>query len=195
MIKINVKSTKMNCNNPKKRKVLQQTVYNIGEVTLPLECKKTVRKHVNSVYVASILRVYDQKDNPEGRLVTVHWGTDDGLFVTCHEKQVAEFIQLKYKQWVVDHRMVKPGSYLLFKRYGTDDINNDQRSKTINELKQINHKILQNNILMDYPSERDRQTYECELFKLTCNCGFSKQVTKMQCRFTQNYPIGINICG
>jgi len=34
---------------------------------------------------------------------------------------------------------------------------------------------------MDYPSERDRQTYECELFKLTCNCGFSKQVTKMQC--------------
>jgi len=93
--------------------------------------------------VASILRVYDQKDNPEGRLVTVHWGTDDGLFVTCHKKQVAEFIQLKYKQWVVDHRMVKPGSYLLFKRYGTDDINNDQRSKTINELKQLNHKILQ----------------------------------------------------
>ena len=129
--------------------------------------------------MASILRVYDQQDNPEGRLVTVHWGTEDGLFVTSHEKEVSEFIQLKYKQWVVDHRMVKPGSYLLFKRYGTDDISNDHKNKTINELKQINHKILQNNILMDFPTERDRQTYECELFRLTCNCGFSKQVTKM----------------
>ena len=55
LIKINVKSTKMNCNNGKKRKVLQHTINNIGEVMLPLECKKTIRKHVNSVYVASIL--------------------------------------------------------------------------------------------------------------------------------------------
>ena len=57
------------------RKVLKPTKVNVGEAGLPLECKKTAPKHVNSLYVASILRIYDQQDNSEGRLVTAHWRT------------------------------------------------------------------------------------------------------------------------
>ena len=165
----------------KKRKVLEPTIINPGHIPLPVECRHTVRNHINSIYVASIVRVYDQKYKPEGRLVTVHWATDDGLYVTCHDKKICEFLHLKYKSWVVDHRMVKPGSFLVFRRYGTNDIKDDTRNKTVNEMKQLNSKILQNDTLMDFPTEKDRQTYECELFRLTCNCGFSKRVKKMEC--------------
>ena len=29
---------------------------------------------------------------------------------------------------------------------------------------------------MDYPTQADRQTYRCSLFRLTCNYGLSKQL-------------------
>ena len=83
--------------------------------------------------------------------------------MTCHEKQSCYFVNLKYKQWVIDHRCVKPGHFLLFRRYDTDDISNEQRNKTVNEIKQMNSRILVNNTLRDFLTKRDRETYNCLL--------------------------------
>ena len=43
---------------------------------------------------------------------------------------------LKYKTFVVDHRLVKAGAFRLFCRTGTDDIKDEERSKTTNEVEQ-----------------------------------------------------------
>ena len=131
---------------------------------LPVRCKESVRKHINSVYVGSIVRIYDIAYGPEGYLVTTHWRTEDGIFSTLHDECKMAFVNLKYKTWVVDQRQVKPGSFRLFSRFGTDDIEEENRINTINEIKQKNSRILMNNTLMDYPTQADRQTYRCSLF-------------------------------
>ena len=38
-----------------------------------------------------------------------------------------------------------------------------------------------NHIVMDFPIQRDRQTYQCSLFKLTCNYGYSKRAKNYTC--------------
>ena len=146
----------------------------MGEVVnptdrLPINCKESVRKHINSVYVGSILRIYDTAYGAEGHLVTAHWITNNGIFATLHEDCRMDFVTLKYKTWVVDQRMVRPGSFRLFTRFGTDDIEDENKTSTINETKQKNSRILKNDTLMDYPTQADQQTYRCSLFRLTCN--------------------------
>ena len=147
---------------------------------LPIKCKESVRNHINSVHVGSIVRVYDPAYGAKGHLATAHWMTEKGIFSTLHEDNKMDFVSLKYKTWVVDHRRVKSGSYRLFTRFGTDDIEDDGKKYTINEIKQKNSRILMNNTLMDYPTQADRQSYQCSLFRLTCNCGLSKKVKKYQ---------------
>ena len=148
---------------------------------LPANCKISVKKHINTIYVGSIIRIYDPSYPPGGQLATVHWVTNEGLFVTLHEEGICNFVDLKYKSWVVDHGFVKPGAFKLFSRYGSNDIEEERRSHTINEKKKKNSKILMNDTLMDFPTQADRHTYDCSLFRLTCNCGSSKTVTKFTC--------------
>ena len=131
---------------------------------LPHSCKDSVRNHINSVYVGLIVRIYDAAYGPEGHLVTTHWITEDGIFVTLHEDSKMGFVSLKYKTWIVDQRQVKPGSFRLFSRFGTNDIEEENKTNTINEIKQKNSLILMNNTLMDYPTQADRETYRCSLF-------------------------------
>ena len=69
-----------------------------------------------------VVWVYEPALGDEGQLVTAHWMDDRGIFVTCHEKQKSHFINLKYNQWVINQRSVKPGVYCLFWLYGTDDV-------------------------------------------------------------------------
>ena len=38
-----------------------------------------------------------------------------------------------------------------------------------------------NHMVMHFPTQRDQETYECSLFKLTCNCGYSKRVKNYTC--------------
>ena len=152
-------------NHTEKKRKPSETFEHVSEkMQLPVSCRLTVKTHVNSIYVDSIVRIYDKRYGTEGQLVTVHWGTDEGLFVTLHDEQRCDYVQLKYNTWVVDHRRVKPGAYVLHRRYGTDDIANDNRNKTVNEIKQTNSKILTNNMLMDFPTIKDRQMYECLYF-------------------------------
>ena len=151
---------------------------------LPESCQKTVNMHINTVYVGSVIRIYDQTYKPEGKVATVHWITNNGLFVTLHDDGICNFIDLKYKSWVVDQGFVKPGAFKLFWRHGTNDIEEEKRSHTINEIKQKNSKILMNDTLIEFPTKADRETYECLLFRQTCNCGFSKKVKKFTCSST-----------
>ena len=151
---------------------------------LPESCKKSVKRHINTIYVGTVIRIYDPVYKPEGQLATVHWVTNHGLFVTLYEEGICDFVELKYKSWVVDHGFVKPGAFKLFSRYGSNDIEDDGRCHTVNEKKKRNSKILMNDILMDFPRQVDRETYECSLFRLTCNCGASKKAQKFTCSST-----------
>ena len=148
---------------------------------LPVTCKATVRTHVNTVYVGSIIRIYDKSVGPEGHLVTAHWEINDRLFVTIHEQSVSKFINLKSQQWVVDHRAVKPGSIILASRCGTDDIKDDFKTKTSHEIRKRNSRILLNDTLMEFPTKSDRESYRCSLFCMTCNCGNSKRAVTYSC--------------
>ena len=89
---------------------------------LPSTCKGTVRTHVNTVYVVTIICIYDKNVGPEGHLVTAHWAVNGRLFVTLHGQCVSKFIRLDNQHWVVDHQAVKPGSIILARRHGTNDI-------------------------------------------------------------------------
>ena len=45
----------------------------------------------------------------------------------------------------------------------------------------MNSQILTNDTLMDFPTQADRETYRCSLFRLTCNCGMSKKAKVYTC--------------
>ena len=174
----------------KRRKTSLQVVSTNQNIVLPVKYKDTVRSHINSVYVGTILQIYDPAYSEEGQLASVHWITNDGLFVTLHDEQRSDFVTLKLKKIVVDHRLVKPGVFRLFCRTGTDDFKDEEKSKTINEVKQKNSRILMNHMVMDFPTQRDRETYQCSLFKLTCNCGYSKRVKNYTCSESNKVNVG-----
>ena len=161
----------------KRVKVEEVLSFNPQPITferLPDTCKKSVRTHINSIYVGSIVRIYDPRFGGERQLATAHWCTLKGLFVTLHSEQRCDFVDLKYKKWIVDHRCVKVGMLKRFSKASSNDIDEDLRNKTINEIKQRNYQILMNYTYIDFPSRKDRESYDCTLFKMTCNCGCSK---------------------
>ena len=57
----------------------KRTHYDISDtpdsdiLQLPECCRKTVRTHVNTVYVGTILRIYNRGYGPDGQLATAHW--------------------------------------------------------------------------------------------------------------------------
>ena len=85
--------------------------------------------------------------------MTAHWATKEGIFCTIHDEEKFAFIKLKYKTRVVDHRHVRTGSYRLYHRTGYNDIKDDSRNKTVNEVRQQNSKVLMDDTYMDYPTE------------------------------------------
>ena len=89
---------------------------------LPITCATTVKNHINTVYVGSIVCIYDNTYGAAGHMVTAHWSTEEGIFATLHDDSKSDFVRLKYKTWVVDQMHVRPGAFRLFQRFGTDDI-------------------------------------------------------------------------
>ena len=79
----------------KRRKTSLQVVSTNQNIVLPVKYKDTVRSHINSVYVGTILQIYDPAYSEEGQLASVHWITNDGLFVTLHDEQRSDFVTLK----------------------------------------------------------------------------------------------------
>ena len=171
-------------NKRQKIDIVTYATYQRPIVRLPIRCKNSVRSHINSIYVGTIIRIYDSRYGDAGHLATAHWVTEEGIFATLHDESTSDFVQLKYNTWVVDQRHVRPGAFILFTRFGTDDIADDTLEKNINEIKQLNSRVLTNDTLMDYPTKRDRETYSCSLFRLTCNCGLSKRVKLFTCSET-----------
>ena len=53
--------------------------------TLPAHCRRTVRTHINTVYVGSIMGIYDRKYGPKGQLATAHLSLNDQVYITLHE--------------------------------------------------------------------------------------------------------------
>ena len=140
----------------KNQKVAHTLISSFPNVQPPESSWQTKTKYINSIYVGTMLRIYASEYGNEGQLATAQWVTDKGLFCTLHDEQISSFVKLKHKTFVADHRLVRPRSYRLYKKTGTNDINDDSRIKTFNEIKQSNSKILKNDIYMDFPSEIDR---------------------------------------
>ena len=62
---------------------------------------------------------------------------------------------------------------------------NDHSHKSINEMKQLNRKVLMNDTYINFQSELDQDSYICCMFMLTCYCGFSKKFKKYTCSNTR----------
>ena len=125
--------------------------------TLPEHCRRTVQTHVNTVYVGSIIRIYERKYGSEGQLATALLLLNDQVYVTLHDEEICAFVDLTHKQWVVDRRRVKPGAFVLFARHGSDDIKEEQKKCSMKFGKK-NGKILLNDPLMDNPTQANRDT-------------------------------------
>ena len=174
--------------NNKQRQVESYDFPNSAKLTkvVPDGYKDKVNDHINSVYVGTILRIHDPTYPIEGQLATAHWATEQGVYVTLDDERRSDFITLKYKTWLVDHCPVKAGALRMFTCPGIDDMKDETRKLTINEIKQKNSRILMNNMVMNFPTQCDQQTYECSLFKLTCNCGYSKKLKTYTCSHTNH---------
>ena len=59
---------------------------------LPDSCKDSVTSHINTIYVGAVLRIYDPLYEPSGQVATVHWATDNGLFVTSHTEKYVNLL-------------------------------------------------------------------------------------------------------
>ena len=75
----------------------KRTHYGISDTTdsdvlrllqLPESCQKTVCRHVNTIHVGTILRIYNQSYGPEGQLATAHWSSNNEIYVTLHDDQI-----------------------------------------------------------------------------------------------------------
>ena len=99
----------------------QQTVME----RLPDTCRKSARTHINSIYVGTIIRIYDTRFGAEGHFATAHWRTSDSIYVILHSEKKCNFVDLKYKKWVVDQRCVKVGAFKLFSKASFKDIDDD----------------------------------------------------------------------
>ena len=94
--------------NTKRKKTYSENfcMHQNPDTVLDKKYKDTFRSHMNSVYVGTIIWIYDSAYSDEGQLATAHWVTEQGLYVTLHDEQRTDFITLKYKTFVVDHRLV-----------------------------------------------------------------------------------------
>ena len=79
--------------------------------------------------------------NDKGRLATTHWMDRRGIFVTCHSEEISTFLDLSDKTFVVDHEFVRPGSFKLITKFGTNDMADETKKTTVNEIKQQNRRI------------------------------------------------------
>ena len=91
----------------------------------------TVERHINSVYVGTIIRLLGSSSNTKGRLATAHWVDKRGVFVTYQNKEISTFLDLRDKTFVVDHRDVRPDSFQLFTKFGTNDMDVEPGKKTL----------------------------------------------------------------
>ena len=71
---------------------------------LPESCRKNVRTYVNTVYIETILRIYNQSYGPERQLVTAHWSSNNEIYVAPHDNEICSFVDIRYQQWVVEHK-------------------------------------------------------------------------------------------
>ena len=102
---------KIDMSNKKLKRVFieSSTILHSGPTSLeqlPETCRKSVRTHINNIYVGTVIRLYDQNYGRGGQLNIVHWSTNGGLFVTLHQEQRCTFIDLKYTTWVVDLKLI-----------------------------------------------------------------------------------------
>ena len=58
----------------------------------------TIERHINSVYVGTIIRLLDSNNNGEGNLATAHWIDNRGVFVTYHSEKISTFVHMQL--WV-----------------------------------------------------------------------------------------------
>ena len=91
----------------------------------------TVKRHINTVYVGNIIHLLGSYSNDKGRLATAHWVDKRGIFITYHFEEISTFLDLRDKTFVVDHEFVRPGSFQLFTIFGTNDMEDETKKKTV----------------------------------------------------------------
>ena len=121
--------SKQYCNKRKYSKDDNNDLYPVKR--LSEEDHVTIERHINTVYVGTVIRLLGTYNNEKGKLATAHWMDKRGVFLTYHSEQTSTFFDLKDKTFVVDHKSVKPGSFQLFRKFGTDDIEYQKKIKPL----------------------------------------------------------------
>ena len=148
--------------------------------TLPRECIHSVIKHYNTIYTNSLIRVWNDKGAYRGQLCRVHTRTSRGLLCSIEgdvkDDNVLRSIDIRNCRWVVCNHEVMYRAWVIWKRDGTDDILNDNAQLTTNERKRKASECLMNDVSFHFPSKKERESYDCYKYALTCNCGYSMRV-------------------
>ena len=74
------------------------------DTVVPDGYKDKVNDHINSVYVGTVLRIYDPRYSNEGQLATADWATEQGVYVTLHDEQ-RSFIVLHIKMCSIVYQL------------------------------------------------------------------------------------------
>ena len=151
-----------------------------------------IETHCNTIYTGSRIRVWNPVTrNLDGRIAYVHWGCDEGLFLSFEDTNKNELVKLHERErFVVDNRAVQLGALRVMKRYGTDDMADDRKQLTRKEQKTRHEKVLMNDIIFRFPTNLSQQSYECTKFKRTCWCEYKKRPKIYFCASTNEENAG-----
>ena len=151
---------------------IPQSLVTKSPVFLSKELHAFVHKHCNTVYTGSRVRIWKPFTfAEEGRVVYVHWGCSNGLYVYWEDTNINGFVDLRPgHRFVVDNRGVRVGALRVLCRTNTDDLANGKDSLSLECLKKHYNNVLLNDIFFWFPTKVRRQSYECCRFRKTCFC-------------------------
>ena len=126
-----------------------------------------IETHCNTIYTGSRIRVWNPVTrNLDGRIEFVHWGCDEGLFLSFEDTNKNELVKLHQRErFVVDNRALQLGTLRVTKRYGTDDMANDRKHLTRKKQKSRHETVLMNDIFFRFPKNLSQQSYGCTKLK------------------------------
>ena len=132
---------------------------------LPNYCN-TVTDHCDTIYVGTRVIFWDNpSDRSIGREGFVHWVCDKGIFMSFHNDNKCEFVQLSANdRWVIKKQEVLHGALRILVKPYTDDILLDEQHLTQKEIIMRSSNSFLNDVHFRFPTGTDRDSYDFLFF-------------------------------
>ena len=90
-------------------------------------------------------------ESPGGRVASVYWKCDQGVYVSFDDTDTCEFIKLsKRHRWVVDNSEVQIGLLRILCKSGTDDMQDEFKTFGDREMKKRSAMVLLNDVFFGF---------------------------------------------